>query len=153
VDISAGRDHLLALTSSGRAFAHPATLKANTHGQLGFRKFDVADPSSKERIRGELTPLAITDPYANASRFVRRQSAAAQDLQPVSESLRGVDDSNIAWSNRLFEIPALRGVKVAGIAAGARSSYVRTDRGGVLSWGANEHGCAPPVRSSSPLAH
>jgi alpha-tubulin suppressor-like RCC1 family protein len=44
--IAAGRDHLLALTSSGRTFVHPITKNANSHGQLGFRKFDIPDPSS-----------------------------------------------------------------------------------------------------------
>ena len=45
VQISAGKDHLLALTSDGRAFAHPITLNANSHGQLGFRKCDVPAPA------------------------------------------------------------------------------------------------------------
>ena len=36
--LSAGRDHLLALTSAGRAFSLPLNLRANRHGQLGVRE-------------------------------------------------------------------------------------------------------------------
>ncbi|VDB86912.1 unnamed protein product [Peniophora sp. CBMAI 1063] len=162
-DISAGTDHLLATTSSGRTFAHAATFKANEYGQLGFRKFDVPSPTSSTdaRIHAELTPLAVADPYANSTRVARIISPKLEplleglikpdsappiqerqelDLQPVSESLRGIDDSSIHWSDRLFEIPALRGVKVQQAIAGAKSSYVLTNTGRVLSWGSNEFG-------------
>lgn len=164
-DISAGTDHLLATTSSGRTFAHAATFKANEYGQLGFRKFDVPSSTSptSPRIHAELTPLAVADPYANSTRVARVispkleplleglvkpdsappiQERQALDLQPVSESLRGIDDNNIHWSDRLFEIPALRGVKVQQAIAGAKSSYILTDKGRVLSWGSNEFGYA-----------
>ncbi|KAI0315840.1 RCC1/BLIP-II [Amylostereum chailletii] len=139
--IAAGTDHLLALTSSGRTFAHPITKKANTHGQLGFRKFDVADPSSSTRMNVELTPVAVVDPYARASRFSRAPSgSSSRELREVSENLVNVDDSDIRFSSKLFEVPALRNVKVVEIAAGGRSSFVRTDAGRVLGWGANDYG-------------
>ena len=150
--IAAGRDHLLALTSSGRTFMHPISKNANSHGQLGFRKFDTPDPSSAtsaSRLHVELTPRAVADPYARSSRYTRESSpsAAAGGLLPVSENLVDVDDTNLKFSDRFFEVPALRGVKVVQIAAGARSSFVRTDTGRVLGWGANDYGyviCALP---------
>jgi hypothetical protein len=151
--IAAGRDHLLALTSSGRTFMHPITKNANSHGQLGFRKFDTPDPSSAtsaSRLHVELTPRAVADPYARSSRYARTSSppsASAGGLLPVSENLVDVDDRNLKFSDRFFEVPALRGVKVVQIAACVRSSFVRTDTGRVLGWGANDYGyviCALP---------
>ena len=133
--IAAGNDHLLALTSSGRTFVHPITKNANTHGQLGFRKFDIPDPSSAtavSRLDVELTPRAIADPYAKSSRYARDPSPSAA-ATPVN--------TNLKFSDRFFEVPALRDVHVVQIAAGARSSFVRTDTGRVLGWGANDYGC------------
>lgn len=139
--IAAGRDHLLALTSSGRTFVHPITKNANSHGQLGFRKFDIPDPSSTaSRLHVELTPRAIADPYAQSSRYARETPLSAGSLLPVSENLVDVDDVNIKFSDGFFEVPALRGVNVVQIAACARSSFVRTDTGRVLGWGANDYG-------------
>jgi hypothetical protein len=144
VSITAGRDHLLALTSSGRTFVHPITKNANTHGQLGFRKFDIPNPSSAtsaSRLHVELTPRAVADPYAKSSRYGREPSPSATALLPVSENLINVDDTNLKFSDRFFEVPALRGVRIVQIAAGSRSSFVRTDSGRVLGWGANDYGC------------
>ncbi|KAI0261837.1 regulator of chromosome condensation 1/beta-lactamase-inhibitor protein II [Gloeopeniophorella convolvens] len=143
VSISAGRDHLLALTSSGRTFAHPISKNANTHGQLGLRKFDIPDPSSStptSRLHVELTPRAVVDPYAKSSRYARQTSSSGPTLSPISENLVSVDDRVINFSDRFFEVPALRGVHVVQIAAGSRSSFVRTDNGRVLGWGANDYG-------------
>ncbi|KAI0255373.1 regulator of chromosome condensation 1/beta-lactamase-inhibitor protein II [Lactifluus subvellereus] len=143
ISIAAGRDHLLALTSSGRTFVHPITKNANTHGQLGFRKFDIPDPSSEtsaSRLHVELTPRAVTDPYSRSSRYARESSSSATALLPVSENLIGVDDTNLKFSDRFFEVPALRGVRIVQIAAGSRCSFVRTDTGRVLGWGANDYG-------------
>lgn len=139
--IAAGSDHLLALTSSGRTFVHPVTKNANTHGQLGFRKFDIPDPSSTtavSRLDVELTPRAIADPYAKSSRYARDPSpsaAAPTALLPID-----ADDTALRFSDRFFEVPALRDVRVVQIAAGARSSFVRIDTGRVLGWGANDYG-------------
>ena len=134
---------------------HSITKNANSHGQLGFRKFDTPDPSSASatsasRLHVELTPRAVTDPYAQNSRYARRESsspAGGGGLRPVSENLVDVDDRNLKFSDRFFEVPALRGVRVVQIAACARSSFVRTDTGRVLGWGANDYGyviCALP---------
>ncbi|KAF7796898.1 hypothetical protein EIP86_008083 [Pleurotus ostreatoroseus] len=143
VSIAAGQNHLLALTSSGRTFAHPINSKANVYGQLGFRKFDIPDRSAstssrphlhQARTNVELTPKLISDPYANTSPAARPATSPVTNQKPPS------DDGSIHWSDKLFEVPALRGVKIDQIAAGNRSSFVRTEQGRVLGWGANEFG-------------
>lgn len=144
VSISAGRNHLLALTSSGRTMVHPMNKNANTHGQLGLRKFDIpAVPSSTDivsppRIPVELVPRAVADPFATASPFSR--SAASAVPSSTSTNIDGIDDQHIRFSDALFEIPSLKGIKVSRIAAGDRTSFLMTDSGRVLGWGANEFG-------------
>jgi len=150
ISIAAGSDHLLALTSSGRTFAHPFTLGSNSHGQLGFDKFDVPKRPSGEqsqrphghtRIPVELTPKAIADPYAKSSPAIRRVTSSTQEQSEASgNSASEWDDRDIRSSDRLFEVPALRGVQVDQIAAGSRNSFVKTKSGRVLGWGANEFG-------------
>ncbi len=71
----------------------------------------------------------------NASRSVRKPSD--QPLTPVQDI---VADDSIHFSDKLFEVPALKGVKIDQVAAGARSSFVKTTNGRVLGWGANEFG-------------
>ena len=58
----------------------------------------------------------------------------------ASEHLDVIDDHHIIYSDALFEIPSLKGVKVSQIAAGGRTSFVNTSSDRVLGWGANEHG-------------
>ena len=89
----------------------------------------------------ELTPRAFANPYAKSSRYARESSVfAAAGLLPVSENLVDVDDMNFKFSDRFFEVPALRGVNVVQIAACAWSSFMRTDASRVLGWGANDYG-------------
>ncbi|KAI0336350.1 RCC1/BLIP-II [Cubamyces sp. BRFM 1775] len=152
VQISAGTDHMLALTSEGRTFAHPITLNANSHGQLGFRRCDVPAPADLEhldlphkhpRVPLELTPKSIADPYAKASPAIRPASSTPKNLEAFigkEAAAAELNDSNIRFSDKLFEIPALKGVKVDRIATGGRSSFVKTTDGKVLGWGANEFG-------------
>ncbi|KZT03491.1 RCC1/BLIP-II [Laetiporus sulphureus 93-53] len=154
VSIAAGSDHLLALTSAGRTFAHPISLNANAYGQLGFRKFDVPAPASTfrhphlphghTRVSIELTPKSIADPYAKASQAIRRSGEAETEEEKKARSgvdaPLGLDDKSTHFSDKLFEVPALRGVDVDGIAAGSRTSFVKTKSGRVLGWGANEYG-------------
>ncbi|KAH7340338.1 regulator of chromosome condensation 1/beta-lactamase-inhibitor protein II [Rhizoctonia solani] len=133
--ISAGRDHLIALTSQGRTFALPATLSANTYGQLGFRKFTIPDttaenPSAAPRIPIELTPRVLDDPHALATPFVRTGKTG-----PSTHV-----DPGIGFCDMLFEVPSLRGLKIVQALAGDRCSYVRTQEGRVLAWGANPFG-------------
>ena len=140
VAISAGSDHLLALTSSGRTFAHPISKLANSHGQLGFRKFDVPAQSSdaapiksSSRLPVELTPNAITDPYTKSSASSRPATSTSSEILPL------LDDQNIRFSDSLFEIPVLKGIKVTQVIAAGRTSFIKTETGKVLGWGANEN--------------
>ncbi|KAI5123298.1 hypothetical protein M0805_009319 [Coniferiporia weirii] len=159
VSISAGNDHLLALTSDGRSFAHPLSKNANDYGQLGFRKVTLPPQSgaggrSGERVTVELVPKAVLDPYMNVSRNQRVKlpaltssagSSTSPNSSPITDSQATsppeLEIEGIRFCDRLFEIPSLRGVRVAQAVAGARSSFVRIkSEGRVLAWGANEYG-------------
>ncbi|KAI0797823.1 RCC1/BLIP-II [Abortiporus biennis] len=144
VKISAGNDHLLALTSSGRTFAHPINLHANSHGQLGFRKFDIPDhstPLNHSRRTIELIPKFVKDPYAKSTPAIRKVSSSESSESTISTQQDDkLDDSNIHFSDKLFEVPALKEVKADSIVTGSRSSFVKTPNGKVLGWGANEFG-------------
>lgn len=141
ISIEAGDHHVLALTSKGRTFAHPVDKKANVFGQLGLRKFQIPNPAVHHRSKTnghldvELVPKSLADPFANSSRVSRPDSSPA-----TSEHLLGIDDSNIRFCTNFFEIPTLKGIQIAQIAAGARTSFARTPNGRVLAWGANNAG-------------
>ena len=141
ISIEAGNDHVLALSSKSRVFVHPVSKNANAHGQLGLRKFEIPDPAenrqskTKSHLEVELIPKSIGDPYAKSSRLSRLSPALT-----TSENLISIDDSSIRFCPHLFELPVLKGVGVAQIVAGGRSSFVRTRTGRVLGWGANEYG-------------
>lgn len=135
---------MLALTNTGRTFAHPINLQANAYGQLGMRKVDVPDHSHDghphlHHIRKELdlTPKSVADPYAKSTPAVRRTTELADS--PSRPTVP--PDSSIHFSDKLFEVPALKDIKVDKVAAGARSSFVLS-AGRVLGWGANEFGYA-----------
>ncbi|KAF9500374.1 RCC1/BLIP-II [Pleurotus eryngii] len=138
--ISAGEHHLLALTSAGRTFAHPVTKDANAYGQLGLRKLDIPDHSERLHVGPhaarktiELVPKSITDPYAKSSPYTRTST-------PLANQVEAIADTSIRFCDKLYEIPSLKGIEIAQIAAGGRSSFARTSTGRVLGWGANEFG-------------
>lgn len=147
MSIKAGQNHLLGLTSNGRVFAHPVNKQANHYGQLGFSKFSIPDPASaitkqEAHLHVELIPKSLADPFVNSSRGVRIKSTTY-----TSQNLVNVDDKGIKFCPYFFEIPVLRGVQGAEIAAGARTSFLRTHDGRVLGWGANEYGFVHFFRS------
>jgi hypothetical protein len=122
------------------------------HGQLALRKIDVPNPTSpsarlpaNKRLELELTPKAVADPFARSTPLARREPQSAGES--VSQEGGGVpstvDDDDIHFCDTLFEIPSLRGVKIAQVATGARTSFARTEDGRVLGWGANEYGWVP----------
>jgi alpha-tubulin suppressor-like RCC1 family protein len=132
VSISAGDDHLLALTSTGRTFGHPITSNANSFGQLGFRKVEITQGTQQRTV--ELNPKSVLDPYAQRTSSIRPAASST----PSSETSSKTDV--LAFCDHLFEIPALKDIKITQIATGGRSSYVLTSSGRVLGWGANEYG-------------
>ena len=89
-----------------------------------------------ERRTIELNPKSATDPFAKASAFVRQKTGSAT----TSTAGNASEDDAGGFCDQLFEVPALKEAKVAQIATGGRSSYVRTSAGKVLGWGANEYG-------------
>ncbi|KAF8522125.1 RCC1 BLIP-II [Hysterangium stoloniferum] len=129
--ISAGSDHLLALTSNGRTFAHPVTRHANTNGQLGLRKITVQDPNNTSKR----LPVELGTTLQRDSMITGRvdSSKEAMSSDPVNET-------QVGFCDRLFEVPSLCGINVQQVAAGGRTSFARTTQGRVLGWGANEFG-------------
>ncbi|KAG8861942.1 hypothetical protein FRB96_002385 [Tulasnella sp. 330] len=147
VSISAGRSHILALTSHGRTFAAPVTSFANSHGQLGMRKVQLTSSSQTSlstRMPVELLPNALVDPFARFAPAVRTISPAPTVSPPTTTTAprdETLDETDIRYCDMLFEVPSLKGVDVAQVVAGSRSSYVRTRKEGrVLGFGANEFG-------------
>lgn len=138
VEIKAGTQHLLARTSAGRVFAHPLSPTANAYGQFGLRTITRAAPTPAHphaRADVDLVPLSVQrarDPALRSAPAIRRK------LPGEAPPEKAVDD--IRWCDRLFEVPAFKDIRVAQVAAGARSSFVRTEDGRVLGWGANEYG-------------
>jgi hypothetical protein len=138
------------LTSNGRAFAVPTSLRGNSHGQLGFRKVNVLLASSSFGLEQvELTPDALRDPLATATPFRRGpkegslmsqvESGSSYVLNTIQQDRRIANDSAIRFCTTLTEIPSLRGVAVSQIATGGRATFARVG-GRALAWGANEHG-------------
>ncbi|KIY68636.1 RCC1/BLIP-II protein [Cylindrobasidium torrendii FP15055 ss-10] len=121
--ISAGDHHLLAVTSSGRTFAHPIDQYANAYGQLGFRKIRIPQPGSTSTIPAQLVPKTLTE-----------KSVA------VAETTENWTKDSIRFCPYIFEIPALVDVPVAQATAGGRSSFALTTSGRILGWGANDYG-------------
>ncbi|KAK6907421.1 hypothetical protein I203_101415 [Kwoniella mangroviensis CBS 8507] len=105
VDVSVGRNHLLAVTNKGRTFSLALNEKANSHRQLGTKQ-EFEQPSIVQTILGVEFP---------SSRDIRFQTT-------------------------LQEIPSLKGIKIQQVASSERTSFVRTDSGHVLGFGANENG-------------
>lgn len=136
VSISVGEHHLLALTSSGRTFAHPLSHKANSHGQLGLRHLEFSTGGVSRTI--DLIPDVVKDPHALSGSRARapfHRQIAPDVVQP----------KDLEGCNLLFEVPALGGVRISQIATGSRTSFARTSDGRVLGWGANEFGFVIPV--------
>ncbi|KAJ7470577.1 regulator of chromosome condensation 1/beta-lactamase-inhibitor protein II [Mycena latifolia] len=125
VSISAGRDHLLALTSTGRTYSCPINQDANACGQLGFDAPALWSPAH--------IPKSIASPsYTAATSYNRRP--------PAADSPSDVGNDTIRFCTTLYEIPVLKGINIAQVATGTRSSFARTETGKVLAWGANERG-------------
>jgi len=154
VSMSSGSDHLLAVTSHGRAFSMPTSWQGNAHGQLGYRRAFVGQQTSEANTKAvELNPILTEDSLRATTPFTRRlkdndnhssDGALLSELEQT-ERERYFQDDSARFSTRLQEIPALRGLAVDQIACGERSSYALTE-GKVLAWGANEFGLSYSLR-------
>ncbi|KAK0197250.1 regulator of chromosome condensation 1/beta-lactamase-inhibitor protein II [Armillaria mellea] len=125
VSMSAGNDHLLALTNTGRAFSHPVNSNANIYGQLGFRKIAVPNPSH---------------PFGHSALPVQLVPKSISGIRSGQEHEAWKDNDTIRFCPTIYEIPSLQGVPVSQVAGGGRNSFIRTISGRVLGWGANEYG-------------
>lgn len=65
ISLSSGTSHLLALTSSGRSFALPLDLTANTYGQLGVRRVQLLSLHPSTVSSGALSVTLAPDPTIN----------------------------------------------------------------------------------------
>ena len=133
VSISAGSDHLLALTSLGRTYALPLSPNANAYGQLGFRRFEALSPSSSnktDRVPVELVPKAVTDPYASVNAAERALSVREPPIGETHGTVTKDVLSAPVYCDQLYEVPALRGIKVAQAVAGL--SYLLASINGAI---------------------
>jgi alpha-tubulin suppressor-like RCC1 family protein len=112
-DVSAGRHHLLAVTTTGRTFSLPLSPSANSHRQLGTRQVLNALPSTS------------TAPASSSSSLITSSNSPESDPRFVT---------------LLTEIPSLVGLPIAQVSTSDRTSFVRTTNGRVLGFGANEVG-------------
>ena len=105
-----GTHHLLAVTNKGRTFSLPFSPAGNTHRQLGTKQ-----------------TFDIPFPVPSSSTALVK----TPELPP---------ETDIRFATRLAEIPSLRGIDIAQVAASDRTSFVRTTNRKVLGFGANESG-------------
>ena len=186
--LSAGRDHLLALTSAGRAFSLPLNLRANRHGQLGVREdvplssdggksvqpvslvpqgFDADDDEAElaiQAVQAGPRPFGALSRYEGlvASRSIPsawldnplsgegkqsrlltpEETEVAQARAAEEYALMSISpaERDIRFAPKLLEIPALRGIPIAAVAAGERHSMALTTDERVLAWGSNGYG-------------
>ncbi|CDZ97626.1 FOG: RCC1 domain [Phaffia rhodozyma] len=124
-----------------------SSLSAETRAIFNLTPLDLPDYSDRAiRQRAQLSRTA--DPFIlkNLPQDPRIQDLSAvptADTARVKEEIltrRGLKpEEDIRWSTTLYEIPVLNGIKVDQVAAGERTSFIRS-RGRVLGWGANEYG-------------
>lgn len=105
-----------------------------------MRQISVQDPTNAfTRIPVELNPVTPGD-----ERRIRNAVEDAPRLNNQNSMITPEDpinDKRVGYCDRLFEVPTLRGIEIAQIATGDRTSFAVTrQHGRVLGWGANEFG-------------
>lgn len=162
-DIQAGSSHVLALTSSGRCFSAPVDLQANEMGQLGVRSVDFADlghtqlypqgfkPDDYATVNSRSMAMELAQAKAMPRSWLPDRLQVQLDQTEEAQKLAQVAEQEAkkarerytqierhpAFCTTLYEIPSLKNLKIAQIAAGDRHSLVRTPEGRVLAFGAN----------------
>lgn len=169
-DIHAGSHHVLALSNKGRTFSTPIDTDGNAYGQLGTRRIvlgvreHLIETVMEARMLTEVeqrptfrqtqvlpawalppgfdkesqTNKPVTGP-TNRGIYVRTRTNDKDQSSEVREEVIA-PVSNIRYCTTLHEIPTLKGLEVAQIAAGSDHSIARTKRGQVLGWGRQTHG-------------
>lgn len=166
-DIVSGSNHLLALSTRGRTFSVPIDEKANVYGQMGVRRVLLnapATPDSKathtETILEPRMLAEVDNPRAppNASLLpswalppgVPESNPSSKPVAPTLPTTPSdppprpasltEPPTSIRFCTTLHEVPALRNVPIAQLAAGTEHSIARTTDGRVLGWGRHTHG-------------
>ncbi|EPQ28181.1 uncharacterized protein PFL1_04010 [Pseudozyma flocculosa PF-1] len=167
VDVAVGNNHLLALSTKGRAFSMPINADGNSFGQLGVRRVLLNSPRTPDTKPGHTEALLEPKLFAELESDSGRPAASLMDANalppPSTESGRTSKPSadapvqtasdptpgakpltespaSIRYCTTLHEIPALKNINIAQIAAGAEHSLARTHDGRVLAWGRQTHG-------------
>lgn len=169
VEVSSGTSHLLARSNKGRTFSAPIDEDGNAFGQLGTRRIILNSPKDDgkvELVEAVMEPRMLIEQIESIPKTFRqsdvlpswalppgmegdsvgrhkpRQYANVYERRKVESGLPPLTEPS--WSIRfcttLHEVPALRGVEVAQIAAGSEHSLARTPSGRVLGWGRQTHG-------------
>ncbi|GAA94139.1 hypothetical protein E5Q_00787 [Mixia osmundae IAM 14324] len=152
VTVSSGSDHVLALTTAGRAFAVPASSRGNSNGQLGVRAVQLFTTTRKTDQPGDMPPpqqiQMIPDGFdvefdksydrllGDSIGKLANYNAEAIKTSDKSDSAQ----ADIRFCTVLHELPSLRGVAIDQLVAGARHSVAKTKEGRILTWGANSYG-------------
>ncbi|TXT14552.1 uncharacterized protein COLE_00745 [Cutaneotrichosporon oleaginosum] len=94
--------------------------------------------------RGRTFSLPLS-PSANTHRQLGTKqtlpaAVAASPEKALADSPSLPPESDPRFATTLTQIPALAGIKIDQVAASERSSFVRTDEGRVLGFGANDYG-------------
>ncbi|GAA5945544.1 hypothetical protein JCM10213_004202 [Rhodosporidiobolus nylandii] len=82
ISLSTGESHLLALTSSGRAFALPLSLAGNRYGQLGVRAVTLLAPPHPGSSATSALSVRI-EPDERLNEMARDRPAPPQRLDPL----------------------------------------------------------------------
>ncbi|GAA5917678.1 hypothetical protein JCM6882_008321 [Rhodosporidiobolus microsporus] len=84
ISLSTGESHLLALTSSGRAFSLPLSLSGNSHGQLGVRAVTLlAPPHPGSSATSGLSVRLEPDERLNEMARDKTPAAPSRRLDPL----------------------------------------------------------------------
>jgi alpha-tubulin suppressor-like RCC1 family protein len=122
--LSAGHDHMLALSKDGTAYA----LGSNTFGQLGNNGGDYQDDPEKLAFIDKATDIAASGHHSLA---VDKEGAVwSWGLNLSSQLGDGKNDIKVT-PQKISGLP-----KVKSVAAGYRFSLALTDDGRVMAWGA-----------------
>lgn len=144
VAAAAGRDHVLAVSSSGEVLGWGAS---NSDGQIGI---------GSDLVNGEpVRPRALHWPSQRLDSKLRIASIACGEFHSLVLTQAGelfAFGSNsfgqLGLGRNVQQVPApkqvggrLRGLPLRAVAAGARHSLVLSVSGAVFSWGSNADGC------------
>lgn len=144
VSVSTGAEHSLAVTDAGEVFSWGF----DSHGQCGLGCYNVDHP--KPRRIAALTGVQVCSTSAGHYHSV----ALAREGTVYSFGYNGIGQLGIGPSLSVLEpqaVEALRGVKIASVAAGSFHTLARNKDGTVWAWGDNSYGALGRSGDGTPL--